>query len=336
MELDTGSAISVIPIRIYKELYHHKSLSVTNTILKTYSGQTITPAVIINVRVNYECQEHDLDLFVVKNDSPSLFGRAWLKWIKLDWNSIKFLKTGISTDENLQDILKKYNSVFSEQSGKVKGVNTTLTLKENAQPKFGKARPVPYTLKVNVEKELECLKHEGIIQKEDHSDWATLIVAVRKGDSTVRICGDYKTTVNPQLQVDQYPLPKFQDIFASLAGRQRFTKIDLRQAHNQLEVNDNFKIYLAINTHKGLYSCNRLVFGISASPSIWQRTMDQVLKEYPTPVIFWMTSSSQEKTDDEHLKTLEAVLQRLMDYNLRANETKCTFFRKKLHTADTE
>ena len=32
MALDTGSAISVIPIRIYKELFHHKPLSVTNTI----------------------------------------------------------------------------------------------------------------------------------------------------------------------------------------------------------------------------------------------------------------------------------------------------------------
>ena len=102
----------------------------TNTILKTYSGQTITPAGIINVCVNYEGQEHNLDLFVVKNDSPSLFGRAWLKYIKLDWNCIKFLQTGKTTDEHLQDILKKYKSVFSEQSGKVKGVNATLTLKE--------------------------------------------------------------------------------------------------------------------------------------------------------------------------------------------------------------
>ena len=94
MELDTGSAISVIPIRIYKVLFHHKLLSVTNTKLRTYSGQTITPAGIINVNVNYECQENNLDLFVVKNDSPSLFGRAWLKYIKLDWNSIKFFANG--------------------------------------------------------------------------------------------------------------------------------------------------------------------------------------------------------------------------------------------------
>ena len=42
MELDTGSVISVIPIKIYKELFSYKPLSVTNTKLKTYSGQTIT------------------------------------------------------------------------------------------------------------------------------------------------------------------------------------------------------------------------------------------------------------------------------------------------------
>ena len=71
MELDTGSAISVIPIKIYKELFSHKPLSVTNTKLKTYSGQTITPEGIITVHVNYEGQEHNLHLFVVKNDSPS-------------------------------------------------------------------------------------------------------------------------------------------------------------------------------------------------------------------------------------------------------------------------
>ena len=157
----------------------------TNTKLKTYSGQTITPAGMINVSVTYEGQEHSLDLFVVENDSPSLFGRAWLKYIKLDWNSIKFLQTGKTTDENLQDFLVKYRSVFSEQSGKVKSVQATLTLKENAQPKFCKARPVSYALKEKVEKELERLENEAIIQKVDHSDWATSIVAVPKGDNTV-------------------------------------------------------------------------------------------------------------------------------------------------------
>ena len=209
-------------------------------------------------------------------------------------------------------------------------MKASLTLKENAQPKFCKARPVPYALKERVEKELERLESEGIIQKVDHSDWATPIVAVPKGDNSVRICGDYKVTVNPQLEVDQYPLPKIQDIFASLAGGQKFTKIDLRQAYNQLEMNENSKSYLTVNTHKGLYSYNRLVFGIAASPSIWQRTMDQVLKDIPNTSCILDDIIITGKSDEEHLKTLETVLHRLQDYNLRAHVDKCSFFRKEI------
>ena len=330
MELDTGSAISVIPIRTYKELFSHKPLSETKTRLKTYSGETITPAGIINVLVNYEGQEHNLDLFVVKKDSPSLFGRAWLKHIKLDWNSIKFLQTGKSTDDDVQELLQKYNQIFTAESGKVKGMKASLTLKENAQPKFCKARPVPYALKERVEKELDRLESEGIIQKVDHSDWATPIVAVPKGDNSVRICGDYKVTVNPQLKVDQYPLSRIQDIFASLAGGQKFTKIDLRQAYNQLEMSEDSKSYLTINTHKGLYSYNRLVFGIAASPSIWQRTMDQILKDIPNTSCILDDIIITGKSDEEHLKTLETVLQRLQDYNLRVNRDKCSFFQEEI------
>ena len=91
-------------------------------------------------------------------------------------------------------------------------------------------------------------------------------------------------------------------------------------------MNDNSKSYLTINTHKGLYLYNRLVFEISASPSIWQRTMDQVLKGMPNTSCILDDIIITGKTDDEHLKTLEAVQQRLMDYNLRVNEAKCIFF----------
>ena len=117
-------------------MFSHKKLSETNTTLKTYSGQTIKPAGIVNVKVTYGGQENHLDLFVVKNDSPALFCRSWLKYIKLDWNSVKLFNTSKSTEEHRQEILQKYNSVFIEGAGKVKSIRATLTLKDNAQPKF--------------------------------------------------------------------------------------------------------------------------------------------------------------------------------------------------------
>ena len=63
----------------------------------------------------------------------------------------------------------------------------------NATPKFFKHRSVPYAIRGAIEKDLECL---GVIEKVSYSDWAAPIVPVPKADGSVRICGDYKVTVN--------------------------------------------------------------------------------------------------------------------------------------------
>ena len=93
----------------------------------------------------------------------------------------------------------------------------------------------------------------------------------------MRIYGDYKGTVNPLLETEEYPLPRIDDIFVKLAGEQRFTKINLKQAYHQMEVEEESQEYLTINTHQGLYRYNGLVFGITSAPAIWQSTIHQVL-----------------------------------------------------------
>ena len=57
-----------------------------------------------------------------------------------------------------------------------------------------------------------------MLQKISHSDWAAPLVPVSKADGSIRLCGDYKVTVNPVLQVDQFPMPRPNDLFATLAG----------------------------------------------------------------------------------------------------------------------
>ena len=204
-----------------------------------------------------------------------------------------------------------------------------LALKEGSQPKFCKARPVPYAMKPKAEVELKRLEKEGILPKVKFSDWATPIVPVAKSNGTVRICGDYKTTVNPQLQTEEYPLPRIDNIFAKLAGGQKFTKIDLRQAYHQMEVEEESQEYLTINTHQELYRYNRLVFGITSAPAIWQRYMDQILEGVErTSCILDMIIRG--KDDKEHLENLEGVLKSLQANGLRANREKCEFFQTKI------
>ena len=121
------------------------------------------------------------------------------------------------------------------------------------------------------------------------------------------------------------PLPRIEDIFANLVGGRHFSKLDLRQAYHQMEVTEESKKYLTINMHKGLY--NQLVFGVTSSPAIWQRAIDQVLQGIPGTQCILNDMIVSGKTDEEHLENLENVLKRLQDAGLKANKEKCEFFR---------
>ena len=61
------------------------------------------------------------------------------------------------------------------------------------------------------------------IERVKYSNLATPIVPVPKPDGTVRVCGNFKVTVNPMLHADQHPIPKAEDLFATLAGRKKFS-----------------------------------------------------------------------------------------------------------------
>ncbi|XP_036815479.1 uncharacterized protein LOC118943635 [Oncorhynchus mykiss] len=334
MELDTGSAVSIISTTVYNEHFKAIKLKNTNVLLKTYSGERLSPMGALQVRVHYGGQTQQLQLYVVPGTGPPLFGREWLSKIKLNWCDLKMLHTFQSkekgTDQTLEHLRKKYNTVFSDQMGTVKGFTAKLVLRDDATPKFCKARSVPYSLRPKVEAEIDRLQDTGILTKVDRSEWATPIVPIVKKDGSVRMCGDFEVTVNSMLHVDQYPLPRLDDIFAALAGGKHFSKIDLKQAYLQLPVEESSKQYLTINTHKGLYRYNRLVFGIASAPAIWQRTIDQILQGIPGTQCILDDMIITGRTDKEHLANLEEVLKRLKEYGLQANLKKCEFFKDKI------
>jgi hypothetical protein len=197
----------------------------------------------------------------VKGKNPALLGRDWLAKLKLDWSRI-FTVQSESVPGSVTEVLDKYANLFSEGYGTVKDFKAQIHLKENVQPKFCKARPVPFALKAAVNEELDRLKAEGIIYKVDHSAWATPVVVVPKADKSVRLCGDYKVTVNPCIEVPQHLLPAAEEIFATLAKGMVFTKLDLAHAYQQLELDENAQELLTINTHRGLYRYTRLPFGV--------------------------------------------------------------------------
>ena len=65
----------------------------------------------------------------------------------------------------IEELITKYNSVFSNKQGSIDEFEARIKVKTDANPKFYKPRPVPYALKGAVEAELERLENEGIILK---------------------------------------------------------------------------------------------------------------------------------------------------------------------------
>ena len=84
---------------------------------------------------------------------------------------------------------------------------------------------------MKVDKELERLESIGVREKMQFADWEAPIILVLKDDGSVRICSDYKMTINKASKVDLYPLPRVDDLFIVMSGGVSFSKLDLSHAY---------------------------------------------------------------------------------------------------------
>jgi len=103
----------------------------------------------------------------------ALLDRNWLSHLHLDWTEIRLLQ-----NDELQQLLAQYNSVFQPGVGTIRGYKADIRLKERTKPIFKKSRPVAYALQPLLEAELERLQSEGILKPVQTSQWATPLVVV--------------------------------------------------------------------------------------------------------------------------------------------------------------
>ena len=297
--------------------------------LRTYNHEPIPDIGVVTLNVKYD----DQTAFVVNGDKTPLFGRDWLNVLKLNWTNI-FVVTG-SDCNSVKAVLEKHKEVFQEGPSTIKGYKAHIHMKEKAQPKFHKARPVPYAIREKVEAELTRLQEENIIRKVD-----TDIVVVPKANKTVIICGYFKVTINSNVEREHYPLPNVEDLFVSPAGSKAFSKLDLSHAYQQLELDAESQHYVTVNAHKGIYRYLRRPYGVSSAPSIFQSIMDQILQGMDHVMCFVDDILITSESKQGHLNVLDEVLTRLEQCGVRVNLAKYSFSQKSVeylgHRFDAE
>ena len=114
-------------------------------------------------------------------------------------------------------------------------------------------------------------------------------------------------------------------MFVRIAGGTTFTKLDLSQAYQQVPLIEESRKFVVVNIHRGLFRYNRLPFSVPSAPGIFQRIMENLLKDILGVVVYLDDILISGKTDSKHLATLETVLQRLAGAGLHLKKEKCTF-----------
>ncbi|XP_059049435.1 uncharacterized protein K02A2.6-like [Achroia grisella] len=299
MEVDSGCPYTIINEITAKQIWKGKlpKLELTDIALKSYT----------------------------EGSGSSLIGRNWFAQLGISIEGLNNVKSMDFNKGQITQLLYRYKQIFEPGLGKYTGPVVNITPKEGSVPKFLKSRPIPFAIRERVFKEIDRLVQEEVLEPTTHSEWATPIVPVLKANGQVRLCGDYRSTVNAATNTDTYPLPTLNEAFVQLQGGVIFSKIDLEQAYTQVAVDNNTASLLTVNTPRGLYKVKRLAFGVKACPGIFQRLMTSLLAGITGIAVLLDDIVISGKDINIHNARLEMVLQRLQKAGLRVNKEKCLF-----------
>ena len=160
------------------------------------------------------CFLENCAILIVKDDGLSLLGRDLLPDLHIGLNFAENCAYEIGANS----LIFKFPKLLEDKLGTYKDLKVSLELDSTKTPRSYRARNVPYAMKAKVDGELDRLLEQNIIVPVTHSNWAAPIVPVLKEDGTVHICRVYLLTVNQACRVNLYPVPRIEDLFATLGA----------------------------------------------------------------------------------------------------------------------
>lgn len=298
-QIDTGAGVSVMSQTVWRQLGSPK-MNRTDIVLTTYADTRMKVLGKYKASIIFEEKLLDIEFFVVKSRR---------NFVLLGRDKLIFTTNSVTT-------ATESSAVFQP---------VTLQLKDGVKPVHCKPRPLPFALKEAVKAEIDKMQSDGIIKPVKFSEWASPIVAVKQASGKLRLCVDYKVTVNPHLISDSYPLPTPDEVLATAAGSKLYTRLDLERAYHQIELDEASKQLTVMSTPFGMFAYNKLPFGIKTAPAIFQRFISQVLQGIQGTIAY-MDDILICGRDMEELKAREReVLDRINHNRLKVNYQKSAF-----------
>jgi len=307
MVLDTGAQVSVIRDDVAREI--GLQVSKSKKTLYSYDGNNLNVIGSSKVNLEWQGQIRNSEIYVVHSTSnhDGLLG---------------------------QDILNLFNkkvviNSIDAASG-IKNITVDIGLKEGCHPIFLKSRPIALGLRRAVKEEIERLQSLQVIEKVEHSEWGTPIVAIKKQNGKIRLCCDYKVTLNPLIADVGTPTLNVEDLLSEIGEAKVFSKLDLEGAYLQLKLDKDSKKLTTMNTPWGLYQFNRLPFGIKSAPSIFQTAMLKITSGLSGILVYLDDVLIYGDSKKQHDDRLKALKKRFEEYNVKLNAEKCKYSVQKI------
>jgi len=310
-KIDTGAAVTAVPSSMRKYI---PRLSSTNKTLRGAGNHK--PSIVGKAKVELTFQNKTVEetVYVVEGLINPLLGKpaiselgvlSYLLEINVDW-------------------IDRYPKLFSGLGSF--GSDVKITLRNGCEPYAQlTARRVAAARRAALSDELKRMEKMGVISKvNDPTDWCSPCVVVPKKDGKIRLCVDY-TKLNEAVKRECHPLPTTEETLAMLGSASHFSKLDANSGYWQMRIHDECKQMTTFITPFGRYLCNRLPFGISSAPEIFQREMQRVLVDLKGVVCQMDDILIFGNNQKEHDENLEQVLTRLVEAGITLNPEKCQF-----------
>jgi Reverse transcriptase (RNA-dependent DNA polymerase) len=228
----------------------------------------------------------------------------------------------VQQQQQLAQLLSKFPILFNGMLGLYPHKKVHLELKEGVVPVNKCTYPVTHSQEPLFKEELDRLVEVGVLSKISASEWAAPTFITPKKEGRVCWVSDFRK-LNKCIKRKVYPLPRIMDILRLHNGYEFFTKLDILMQYYTFELDDAVKDLCIIITPFGKYQYNRLPMGILQSPDFVQEVMEDVLHDIKETEVYIDDIGCFNSSWQQHLQTLEKVLQRLQDNGFTVNPLKC-------------